>query len=57
MESLIRLSESRARINGSIEITREFVKEAYRLLGSSILKIEKGEIGLEDFNANDLNNI
>ncbi|KRW99547.1 P-loop containing nucleoside triphosphate hydrolase [Pseudocohnilembus persalinus] len=57
LESLIRLSESRARINGSIEITREFVKEAYRLLGSSILKIEKGEIGLEDFNANDLNNI
>lgn len=49
LESLIRLSEAMARVECSEEITVEHVTEAARLLDSSILKIHKSEVDLEEF--------
>jgi DNA replication licensing factor MCM6 len=41
LESLIRLSEARAKLELKDTITKEYVIEASRLLSNSILKIEK----------------
>ena len=48
MESLIRLSEALARVHCSTIIIPEYVREAARLLGNSILKIEKPDIEIEE---------
>lgn len=45
----MRLSEARARIDLSTEITPEHVKEAARLLGNSILKVYKPDLEIEPF--------
>lgn len=44
LESLVRLSEARARIDLCDEVTVEHVREAARLLNSSILKIHKPDM-------------
>ena len=49
LESLIRLSEAMARVECSEDITVEHVTEAARLLDSSILKIHKSEVDLNEF--------
>ena len=49
LESLIRLSEALARVECSEEISVEHVTEAARLLDSSILKIHKSEVDLNEF--------
>ena len=48
LESMIRLSEAYARLDMSLKITSKHVKEAYRLLSCSILKLEKPDVDLED---------
>ncbi|EAR93013.1 DNA replication licensing factor MCM4 (macronuclear) [Tetrahymena thermophila SB210] len=48
LESLIRLSEALARVHIQSEVTAEFVQEAARLLSNSILKIEKGQLDIQD---------
>ncbi|KAF9087950.1 MCM DNA helicase complex subunit mcm6 [Mortierella sp. GBA35] len=50
LESMIRLSEALARVHCTDIITEDFVKEAGRLLHSSILTVEKDRIELEDDN-------
>lgn len=44
LESLVRLSEALARVHNTREITAEHVKEASRLLGNSIIRIDKPDI-------------
>ncbi|KAF9425220.1 MCM DNA helicase complex subunit mcm6 [Entomortierella beljakovae] len=48
LESMIRLSEALARVHCTDLITEDFVKEASRLLHSSILTVEKDRIDLEE---------
>ncbi|KAG0364650.1 MCM DNA helicase complex subunit mcm6 [Gamsiella multidivaricata] len=48
LESMIRLSEALARVHCTDIITEDFVKEASRLLHSSILTVEKDRIELEE---------
>ncbi|KAF9945140.1 MCM DNA helicase complex subunit mcm6, partial [Mortierella alpina] len=48
LESMIRLSEALARVHCTDIITEDFVKEAGRLLHSSILTVEKDRIELEE---------
>ncbi|KAF9986730.1 MCM DNA helicase complex subunit mcm6 [Mortierella antarctica] len=48
LESMIRLSEALARVHCTDVITEDFVKEAGRLLHSSILTVEKDRIELEE---------
>ncbi|KAG0366953.1 MCM DNA helicase complex subunit mcm6 [Mortierella sp. AD032] len=50
LESMIRLSEALARVHCSDIIIEDYVKEASRLLHSSILTVEKDRIDLEDEN-------
>lgn len=49
LESIIRLSEALARVHCSLTILPEYVKEAERLLGNSILKIDRPELEIEPF--------
>jgi DNA replication licensing factor MCM6 len=44
---MIRLSEAYARLELSLKIEPKHVKEAYRLLSCSILKLEKPNIELQ----------
>jgi len=48
LESLIRLSEAMARMYCVSSVTKEHVKEAYRLLNKSIIRVEEPDIDLED---------
>ncbi|KAF9581863.1 MCM DNA helicase complex subunit mcm6 [Lunasporangiospora selenospora] len=48
LESMIRLSEALARVHCTDIITEDFVKEAGRLLASSIMTVEKDRIELEE---------
>ncbi|KAI8352356.1 MCM2/3/5 family-domain-containing protein [Mortierella sp. GBAus27b] len=48
LESMIRLSEALARVHCTDVISEDFVKEASRLLHSSILTVEKDRIDLEE---------
>ncbi|KAF9319558.1 MCM DNA helicase complex subunit mcm6 [Podila horticola] len=50
LESMIRLSEALARVHCTDIITEDFVKEAGRLLASSIMTVEKDRIELEEDN-------
>ena len=48
LESLIRLSEARARLDLSSRVTVVHVKEAARLLKKSIVRVETGDVMLEE---------
>ncbi|XP_035775622.1 DNA replication licensing factor Mcm6 [Anopheles albimanus] len=48
LESMIRLSEAMAKLECSEEVTLQHVKEAYRLLNKSIIRVEQPDIHLED---------
>lgn len=48
LESMIRLSEAMARMDISDEVQIKHVKEAYRLLNKSIIRVEQPEIQLGD---------
>ncbi|XP_057657866.1 DNA replication licensing factor Mcm6 [Diorhabda carinulata] len=50
LESMIRLSEAMARMDISDEVQIKHVKEAYRLLNKSIIRVEQPEIQLGDDN-------
>ncbi|KFB48120.1 DNA replication licensing factor Mcm6 [Anopheles sinensis] len=48
LESMIRLSEAMAKMECSEEVTVQHVKEAYRLLNKSIIRVEQPDIHLDD---------
>lgn len=54
LESLIRLSEAMARMYCLSLVTKDHVKEAYRLLNKSIIRVEEPDIDLEDAEQPDL---
>lgn len=55
LESMIRLSEAYARLENSLVVEPKHVKEAYRLLSCSILKLQKPKVELDDPDVDDLN--
>ena len=55
LESMIRLSEAYARLENTLIVEPKHVKEAYRLLSCSILKLEKPSVDLEDPDVEDIN--
>lgn len=48
LESMIRLSEAMAKMECSEEVGEKHVKEAYRLLNKSIIRVEQPDIHLDD---------
>ncbi|XP_071443764.1 DNA replication licensing factor Mcm6 [Hetaerina americana] len=48
LESMIRLSEAMAKMECSDEVTPKHVREAFRLLNKSIIRVEQPDIHLED---------
>lgn len=48
LESMIRLSEAMARMEISDEVQPKHVREAYRLLNKSIIRVEQPDINLEE---------
>merc|ERR1712083_77069 len=48
LESMIRLSESMARLSCSDQVLPKHVKEAYRLLNKSIIRVNQPDIHFED---------
>ena len=48
LESLIRLSEALARLECSLEVTEDHVREAVRLLSSSILKVHQPDLEIDN---------
>jgi len=54
LESLIRLSEAMARMRCVSQVTKEHVKEAYRLLNKSIIRVEEPDINLDEAEQHDL---
>ena len=48
LESMVRLSEAIAKANCVLDITPEFVDEAFRLLRSSIIEVEKDDVEFDD---------
>ncbi len=48
LESLIRLSEALARLECSIEVTEDHVREAVRLLSSSIMKVHQPDLEIDN---------
>lgn len=54
LESLIRLAEAMARMYCVSQVTKEHVKEAYRLLNKSIIRVEEPDIDLDDADQHDL---
>ena len=48
LESMVRLSEALARLHCADEITPAFVREAYRLLKTSIIQVETSDVEVED---------
>ncbi|KAF2432664.1 MCM-domain-containing protein [Tothia fuscella] len=48
LESMIRLSEAIAKANCVVEVTPEFVREAYNLLRQSIISVEKDDVEVEE---------
>merc|ERR1712203_1128607 len=51
LESMIRLSESFARLHCSEEVTAKHVKEAYRLLNKSIIRVDQPDVDLDEEDA------
>lgn len=54
LESMIRLSEAMARMYCVSEVGKDHVKEAYRLLNKSIIRVEEPDIDLDDPEANEV---
>mmetsp|Transcript_35493 Transcript_35493/g.85907 ORF Transcript_35493/g.85907 Transcript_35493/m.85907 type:complete len:1130 (-) Transcript_35493:2-3391(-) len=48
LESMVRLSEALARLHCADEITPAFVREAYRLLKTSIIQVETSDVEVDD---------
>ncbi|KAG7351706.1 replicative DNA helicase [Nitzschia inconspicua] len=48
LESMVRLSEALARLHCADEITPAFVREAYRLLKTSIIQVETSDVEMEE---------
>merc|ERR1719270_1462764 len=48
LESMIRLSESMARLSCSDQVLPKHVKEAYRLLNKSIIRVDQPDIHFDD---------
>ena len=48
LESMVRLSEALARLHCADEITPAFVREAYRLLKTSIIQVETSDVEVEE---------
>ena len=48
LESMIRLSEAMARLYCQDEVKPKHVKEAFRLLNKSIIRVETPDINLDD---------
>jgi DNA replication licensing factor MCM6 len=48
LESMIRLSEALARLHCADEITPAFVREAYRLLKTSIIQVETSDVEVDE---------
>jgi DNA replication licensing factor MCM6 len=48
LESMVRLSEAMAKIECSQEVTIKHVREAYRLLNKSIIRVEQPDIHFDD---------
>ncbi len=48
LESMIRLSESMARLHCSDQVLPRHVKEAYRLLNKSIIRVDQPEVHLDE---------
>lgn len=48
LESMIRLSEAIAKANCVMEVTPDFVREAYNLLRQSIISVEKDDVEVEE---------
>ncbi|XP_050077011.1 DNA replication licensing factor Mcm6 [Anopheles maculipalpis] len=53
LESMIRLSEAMAKMECSEVVTEQHVKEAYRLLNKSIIRVEQPDIHLDDEEENE----
>merc|ERR1712203_1167047 len=51
LESMLRLSESFARLHCSEEVTAKHVKEAYRLLNKSIIRVDQPDVDLDEEDA------
>merc|ERR1712165_239903 len=51
LESMIRLSESMARLSCCDQVTPKHVQEAYRLLNKSIIRVDQPDIHFEDEDA------
>lgn len=52
LESMIRLSEAMAKLECMNEVQESHVKEAFRLLNKSIIRVEQPDIHLEDYEEN-----
>merc|ERR1712165_74499 len=48
LESMLRLSEAFARLHCSEEVTARHVKEAYRLLNKSIIRVDQPDVDLNE---------
>merc|ERR1712190_491793 len=48
LESMIRLSESMARLSCCDQVTPKHVKEAYRLLNKSIIRVDQPDIHFDE---------
>jgi DNA replication licensing factor MCM6 len=53
LESMIRLSEAKARLHCDPEIQPDYVREAFRLLKMSIIQVETSNVDVEDDDGND----
>merc|ERR1712240_66501 len=53
LESMLRLCESFARLHCSEEVTAKHVKEAYRLLNKSIIRVDQPDVDLDNDDAPD----
>lgn len=51
LESMLRLSEAFARLHCQEEVTSKHVKEAYRLLNKSIIRVDQPDVDLDDDDA------
>ena len=56
LESMVRLSEALARLHCADEITPGFVREAYRLLKTSIIQVETTDVEVDDDDDDDDDN-
>jgi len=48
LESMLRLSESFARLHCSEDVSAKYVKEAYRLLNKSIIRVDQPDVDLDN---------